>query len=194
MEMAKVIDCKGLACPKPVILTKKELDAIESGEVVSIVDNDTAVQNLQKLSDSMGCKSAVQKKEGLFYVTITKSASNKPQKTENEGPVILVSSDKLGTGDDKLGSILMKSYMFALSEADVIPKTLLFLNSGVKLTTEGTDVLESLKKLQEKGTNIMSCGTCLDFYNLKDKVVIGTVTNMYTIVDAMNKSSNTIKL
>lgn len=192
--MAKVIDCKGLACPKPVILTKKELESMDSGEVTSIVDNNVAVENLKKLSESMGCQSKIEEKEGLFYVTITKSACSTAKKPEGSRPVILVTSDKLGVGDDKLGQALMKSYMFALPEADVLPEAMLFLNGGVKLTTEGSDVLDSLKKLEKSGVEIMSCGTCLDFYNLKDKLIIGTVTNMYTIVERMNGASNTIKI
>lgn len=85
--------------------------------------------------------------------------------------VITVTSDKFGTGDDKLGSVLMKSYFYALSEADRIPADLIFVNSGVKLTTEGSDVIDSIKKLEERGVNVLSCGTCLDFYNLKENFV-----------------------
>lgn len=192
--MAKMIDCKGLACPKPVILTKKELESMDSGEVTSIVDNDTARQNLLKLAESMNCDSKVEEKDGLFYVTISKSKDGAFNKTQNSRPCILVASDKLGVGDDSLGAVLMKSYMFALSEADVIPEYMFFLNSGVKLTTEGSEVLESLSKLQDRGVVIMSCGTCLDFYKLKEKLAVGTVTNMYTIVEKSNSASNTIKL
>jgi selenium metabolism protein YedF len=109
-------------------------------------------------------------------------------------PVILVASEFLGAGDDKLGSMLMKSYMYALTESDVKPKTMLFLNSGVKLTTEGSDSLESIKTLESQGVEIMSCGTCLDFYGLKEKLAVGQVTNMYSIVEKTNGSSNTIRI
>lgn len=192
--MKRIIDCKGLACPKPVILTKKELEAMESGEVVSIVDNDAARENLQKLAESMAYKSKVEQKDNLYYVTIMKSSDCKVVDFHQNKPVIFVGSDKLGNGDDKLGSALMRSYMFALSEADTIPETILFVNSGVRLTTDGSEVLESLSKLKEKGVLMLSCGTCLDFYNLKDKLLIGDVTNMYTIVEKMNNASNTITL
>lgn len=108
--------------------------------------------------------------------------------------VLLVGTDKLGSGDDKLGAALMKSYMYALTENDIKPKTMIFVNGGVKLTTEGSDVIESLKNLHANGVEVLSCGTCLDFYNLKDKLLVGEVSNMYTIVEKMNKASNTIKL
>ena len=92
----------------------------------------------------------------------------------------------MGEGDDALGKILMKSYMYALSESSEIPEELVFLNGGVKLVTEGTEVLDSIKELERKGTKIISCGTCLDFYGLKDKLLTGEVSNMYTIVEIMN--------
>lgn len=199
--MAKTIDCRGAACPKPVIMTKKELDAMQQGSTVSIVDNNVAVENLKKLALSLGCTSSVEVKDGFSYVTITKGKAKaaaeegKPAAPAAAGSlIILVSSDKFGVGDDKLGATLMKSYMYALSESDRIPKTMLFVNGGVKLTTEGSDVLESLQKLNGRGVEIMSCGTCLDFYNLKEKLVVGSVTNMYSIVGKMNGASNTIKL
>lgn len=192
--MPKIIDCKGLACPKPVILTKKELEAMDFGELVSIVDNDTARENLIRLAESMCCKSRVEEKDNLFYVTITKSESCSTPSIEKMNLVILIGSDKLGSGDEKLGTALMKSYIFALSESDMLPRTIMFLNSGVKLTTDGSDVLESLNKLKDMGVEILSCGTCLDFYSLKDKLLIGDVTNMYTIVEKMNNASNTIRI
>lgn len=192
--MKKTIDCRGLACPKPVILTKKELELIEIEETLSIVDNDVARQNLQKLADSMGFKSEIEEKDGLTYVKILKENAHILSDDIEKDQVILIGSNMMGEGDEKLGTALMKSYFYALSELSAVPKTLLFLNSGVFLTTEGSDILDSLHVLEQKGAEIMSCGTCLDFYNLKDKLQIGTITNMYTIVERLNKASNSIKL
>lgn len=109
-------------------------------------------------------------------------------------PVILITSDKFGTGDDKLGTALMKSYLYALTENDVKPAKMFFINSGVKLTSSGTDVLESLNALKNSGVKIYSCGTCLDFYGLKEKLLIGEITNMYSIVENTNIASNVIKI
>ena len=190
----KTIDCRGMVCPKPVILAKKEIEAIDSGDITAIVDNDIAKQNMLKLAQSMTCVAKVEEKDGLFYVTITKNAGCSVMDLGNKNLVIFVGNDKLGLGDDKLGTALMKSYMFALSESNILPHTMLFVNGGVKLTTNESEVLESLNKLQEKGVEIMSCGTCLDFYNLKEKLMVGSITNMYSIVEKMNNALNTIKL
>jgi len=196
--MNNTIDCKGLLCPMPVVKTKKYFDSIQSGECTVVVDNLVAKNNIVKLADGSGYKSVVEEKEKdkLYYIKITKEeciGENEPM-SENRKFTLLISTDKLGLGDDELGTILMKSYVFALSEADFIPSDILFINGGVKLTTEGSSVLDSLKKLSERGANILVCGVCLDFYNIKDKLSVGEISNMYTIVQLMNNADNTIKL
>ena len=224
----KILDCKGFACPKPVILTKKEFENIELSELEVIVDNEAASINVSKFAASIGVNSKLVKKDGLIHVFLTRDQSlsvtgngdastsagtgtgtgvgtTEPTTTSTgsceimdfrskEELVLLVSSDKLGVGDDKLGAALMKSYLYALTESDKKPKVMLFLNGGVKLTAEGSDVIESIKVLEGLGTEILSCGTCLDFYGLKDKLLIGAVTNMYTIIEKMHNATNTIKL
>jgi selenium metabolism protein YedF len=191
----KILDCRGLTCPKPVILTKKELEIAENSEIEVLVDNEAARENVSKYAQSQGYTYNVKEEGKVYHITISreKAVVCSPMSFD-QGPVIVVGTDKLGNGDDKLGAALMKSYMYALSESEVKPETMLFLNGGVKLTTEGSEVLESLKTLLSHGVEIMSCGTCLDFYDLKEKLAVGSVTNMYTIVEKMNKSSNTIKL
>lgn len=191
----KTIDCRGLACPKPVIMTKKELEAIGNGELEVIIDNEAAKENVSKFVQSKGFTYNVTDVENEFHITISKEKNSECCAMNfNQKPVIVVGTDKLGNGDDKLGAALMKSYMFAMAENEIKPESMLFLNSGVKLTTEGSDVIESLNSLKNQGVEILSCGTCLDFYGLKEKLFVGTVTNMYTIVEKMNKASNTIKL
>ena len=194
--MNNIIDCKGLQCPMPVVKTKKYFDSIESGESTIIVDNLVAKNNVVKLAEGSGYKITVEEKEGLYFIKITKEKCEvvNAEIKEKKKFTLVVSTDKLGLGDDKLGDMLMKSYIFALSEADLIPNDLLFINGGVKLTIEDSPVLDSLKKLIERGSNILVCGTCLDFYNIKDKLTIGEITNMYTIVELMNNADNTIKL
>ncbi|MGL4731346.1 MAG: sulfurtransferase-like selenium metabolism protein YedF [Clostridium sp.] len=195
--MSNIIDCKGLNCPMPVVNTKKYFDGIESGVATTIVDNEIAKNNVVKFAENAGFKAEVDEKEGLYYININKGAAegNFEIKDENKKTFsIVVGSDKLGNGADELGNALMKSYMFALSEAEIIPDKLLFLNSGVKLVVKDSEVLESLENLQKRGTEILSCGTCLDFYKLKEDVKIGEITNMYAIIEAMNNSDKTIKL
>lgn len=192
--MSQVIDCKGLKCPQPVINTKKYFDSVESGEAEVIVDNEVAKMNVLKFAESNGFKAEAKEESGIFTVRIIKDECSCKILNDDKKLVIAVTSDKFGSGDDRLGSVLMKSYFYALSEADRIPSDLIFVNSGIKLTTEGSDVIDSIKKLEERGVNVLSCGTCLDFYNLKEKLQAGQITNMYTIVEKMNSADNTIKL
>ena len=198
----RIIDCKGLNCPIPVINTKKYFDEIESGSGIVVVDNEVAKNNIIKFASSNGYSFEVDSKsDEIFEITITKGNSSQnevlkasnDQNIDNKPLTILITSDKFGDGSEELGIALMKSYLFALSEADIIPDNLLFLNAGVKLVVENSPVLESINKLKSRGVNIQSCGLCLDFYGLKENLEIGEVTNMYAIVEIMNKS-NTIKL
>ena len=171
------IDARGLACPKPVINTKKELDNIEQGIVIVTVDNDVAKQNILKLSSSLNCESREEKKQ-----------------EELEDKCIFISSNKMGNGNDELGEVLMKGFIYTLTESKPYPKSILLVNSGVKLSTENYDTIGNLKILEEAGVEILSCGTCLDYYGLKESLKVGSVTNMYTIVDTMKNSSQTISI
>lgn len=195
--MNKIIDCKGMNCPIPVINTKKYFDSIQNGTATIIVDNEVAKNNIIKYAKNNEFDYKAEDKEELFYITISKDNTKCPVEmvdNQNNRPfTIVVGSDKLGEGSDELGIALMKSYLFALSEADVIPDNLLFVNGGVKLVVEEAPTLESIQKLKERGTVIQSCGLCLDFYKLKEKLAVGEITNMYAIIEKMNES-RTIKL
>ncbi len=192
----KIIDCKGLACPKPVILTKKELEGMTEGELKVIVDNAAARENVSRFAKNQGLEYNVNEKDGLYHIIIKKTAQQTCElmNFDNKNLIIMITSDKFGSGEDKLGAALMKSYLYALTESDKKPEKMFFVNGGVKLTCEGTEVLESLESLNSAGVEIFSCGTCLDFYGLKDKLLIGGITNMYTIVESTNGASNTIKI
>lgn len=195
--MSKIIDCRGLKCPEPVIQTKKYFESINEGEGEIIVDNEVAKNNILKYCKNIGYKVELKEQgEGYYRIIANKELQCKCEDISfNNGTVTLViSTNEFGEGSKELGTMLMKSYMFALSESDKIPENIIFLNSGVLLTTKGSEVLDSLRKLQEKGSNILSCGMCLDYYNLKDKLEVGEISNMYTIVEKMNSSNNTIKL
>ena len=187
----------GDACPIPVIKTKKAL-----------VDNETAVKNVTKMAESLGTSVTQEKKsEGEYRILIHPSkdgsgkAGESAEETEicceecatDKGTVVAVSSDRMGDGDDELGRILMKSFLFAVTQLDKLPETILFYNGGAKLTVEGSESLEDLKKMEEQGTVIMTCGTCLDFYGIKDKLAVGTVTNMYSIVETLQNAGKVIR-
>lgn len=190
----KEIDARGLACPQPVIMTKKALEEIEEGEVIAIVDNITAKENVSRLANNLNYEYELSEDQGCHYIKIKKTAATgKPQEKE-DSIVIVITSDKLGQGAEELGKVLMKSYTYALTETSPLPKAVLFLNSGVKLTSEGSEVLENIKKLEEAGVEIVSCGTCLDYYQLKEKLEAGIVGNMYSIIEKMNQAGKVINI
>lgn len=192
------VDARGLACPKPVIMTKKEIDK-GSSDIVTIVDNEIAKENVTKLISKLSFDFDVETVEGDFFIHFTtgdgiateEQAALKP---EFDDLVIYVASDHMGEGNDELGNVLMKGYFYTLTERTPYPKALLFVNGGIKMTVETSPVLDHLRALEEKGVEILSCGTCLDYYNMKDQLAVGGVTNMYTIVDTMNGAKKTIKV
>lgn len=184
----KKIDARGLDCPKPVIKTKKAIE--EYDEIEVIVDNETAAKNVKKLGIKMGAKVTVVKESDSYYkilITDFKKADKKANK-DKEGKVIFVKSALLGEGDQQLGNILIKGFIKTLLEINPLPDKIIFINSGVKLPCENKDVINSLKKLQEKDVEVLSCGTCLDYYNITDKLKVGNVSNMYEIVDSLNNN------
>lgn len=192
------IDARGLACPKPVINTKKELDKIESGIVVTTVDNDIAKENILKLANSLGCETNIIKEEANLISIEIKKGENViiEEKKDNslDDTCVFISSDKMGSGNDELGNVLIKGFIYTLTETKPYPKSILLVNGGVRLSADNEATIENLKILEEAGVEILSCGTCLDYYGLKENLQVGTVTNMYTIVDILKNSSNTISI
>ncbi|MBP2667778.1 MAG: selenium metabolism protein YedF, partial [Firmicutes bacterium] len=186
MTEERGLDCRGLACPQPVIMTKKALDA-EKTPINVVVDNSTAKENVSKFAAANGWGYRVEEQEdGLFHIHMIPPISSgivaKGDEKKRLAPVYLFTQDTLGHGSDELGKILIRSFFTALLEVDPKPKTLLFLNGGVKLTVQGSIVLPSLQKLEQQGVSVLSCGTCLDYYNLKEQLAVGSVTNMFTII------------
>lgn len=193
------VDARGLDCPKPVIQTKKAIENENVDNVLTIVDNKTAKENVSKLAENLNCKFTVEEIGSDFYIDIfkldilTKEAMPEKKPSIHE-TVIVVGKDKLGEGNDELGHVLMKGYFYTLTEVQPYPKAILFLNGGVNLTIESSPVLEHLRILESIGVEILSCGTCLDYYMAKDKLAVGGVSNMFTIVEHMNKAKNTIRI
>ena len=192
----KTIDCRDLACPHPVINTKKALEEPGNAQVTTIVDNDVARQNIALFARNAGYELSVEEKEGACHMTITRPGGpgtlarekkEEPISTSTAPahgrPVYLIISNALGQGSPDLGQVLMKSLFTALVEMDPPPEALLFLNTGVFLTCEGSEVLDHVEKMHAAGTGVLSCGTCLDYYQIKDKLRIGDVSNMLVIND-----------
>ena len=202
--MEKIIDCKGMACPLPVVNAKKAAEELNSGDVLTVlVDNEIAVQNLTRFAEHKGFGVSAEKKTDKEYAVImTVSGTAEAAKEEEvvcvmdsrrKGMLVVLSGNVMGTGDPKLGTSLMKAFVFALTKQDQLPDTILCYNTGAYLTCEGADTLEDLKLLESEGVTILTCGTCLDFYGLKEKLAVGGVTNMYDIVERMEKAAQIIK-
>ena len=188
------VNAIGDACPIPVVKTLNALKELGgAGTVQTLVDNEIAVQNLTRLAESKGCTIETEKRsEKEFCVTITTAGAVAAAEHEEisctvpaakKKTVVVVSADHMGEGSEELGRILIKGFLFALTQQEHLPSTVLFYNGGAKLTTEGSASLEDLKTLEANGVEILTCGTCLDYYGLKDKLAVGGVTNMYVIVE-----------
>ena len=202
--MEKMIDCKGMNCPLPVVNAKKAAEELVAGDVLTVlVDNEIAVQNLTRFAEHKGFAVSAEKKAQKEYaVTMTVSGEAAEAKeeeiacavdTRRKGMLVVLSANVMGTGDSKLGTSLMKAFVFALTKQDQLPDTILCYNTGAYLTCEGADTLEDLKLLESEGVTILTCGTCLDFYGLKEKLAVGGVTNMYDIVERMENAAQIIK-
>ena len=237
----RLIDARGLACPLPVVNTKKAIGEFkEEGILTVLVDNEIAVQNLKKFAAQKGLAAAGEKKSDTQYqVTIQippKPFSTSPtaapvtpqpdqgqpnQKQPNQaqpdqpqpdqpnqpqpdqetctpdsrkkGMVAILSANMMGNGDAKLGKALMKAFIFALTKQDTLPETIVCYNSGAYLTCQGSDSLEDFKNLEAEGVTIVTCGTCLDFYGIKDRLAVGTITNMYEIVEIMEQATSILR-
>ena len=196
------VNAMGDNCPIPVIKTKKAMQEITGPEVIEVlVDNEIAVQNVTKMATSEGGVVTSEKvAEKEFKVTIQMNGAIAPSEEEagcapdkRDNTVVVISSDRMGAGNDELGKVLIKGFIFAVTQLDKLPKAMLFYNGGATLTAEGSDSLEDLKHLEAQGVEIMTCGTCLNYYGLTDKLAVGTVTNMYSIVETMDGASKIIQ-
>jgi selenium metabolism protein YedF len=219
--MEKKIDARGMQCPLPVIEAKKAIDNMtENGWIIITVDNEIAVQNVLKLAKQKEIQAeydVINKDEYKVILQIKETAkqSTNMQKeqshykknssavlqesnseSDNETKkktVVTISSNAMGSGDEAFGKTLMKGFLFALLKQDTLPDIILFYNSGAFIVTEGSDSLEDLKCLEDEGVEIMTCGACLDHYEIKDKVQVGSITNMYSIAEVMLNAGLIIK-
>jgi len=193
----KVIDCRGLACPAPVIATKKVIEEASGVAFRILLDMGAARENVLRFCASKG----VVVNEEIEADSTSLLISGIPQKTlhgnlddKQSSTIILITSDRLGTGSDELGRLLLKNFIIALLELQKQPEKIIFMNSGVFLTTEGSEVSEPLSKLVNSGVEILSCGVCLEYFGVSDKLVVGMTTNMYAIAESVLLSGNAIKL
>ena len=202
--MEKMINCCGQACPLPVVNAKKAAEELNAGDVLTVlVDNEIAVQNLTRFAEHKGFGVSAEKKTEKEFAVVMQIAGDAAEPKAEEvachmdsrrkGMLVVLSANVMGTGDSKLGTSLMKAFVFALTKQEQLPDTILCYNTGAYLTCEGADTLEDLKLLESEGVTILTCGTCLDFYGLKEKLAVGSITNMYDIVERMENAAQIIK-
>ena len=194
------IDCRKLACPQPVLNTKDALDKMESGQLKVLVDNQAAVGNVTRFAQSQGCTVEAAPSGSDFILTVTKGepgeesveAPAKSAAVDQPKMVVKVANQFMGQGSEDLGRILIKAFLKTLSDATLKPDTVIFYNSGVFLTCQGSEHLEAIAALEKSGVNIMSCGTCLDFFNMKEKLAIGAVSNMFEIIEILSSADRVV--
>ncbi len=197
----KTVDCRGLACPQPVMETKKALDASETKEIKVLVDNPTSRENVFRFASSQGYQVSVTEEKGYSALSIRRGDGGKKEdktgdtKTAVEGGLVFfIDSDSMGRGSEELGGILMRAFLHTLGETDIKPEKIILVNSGVKLTCEGSPVLDDLQLISSQGVEILACGTCLNYFGLKEKLRAGRVSNMYEILEALSQATKTVKI
>ena len=201
------VNAIGDACPIPVVKTLNAIKELKGPDTIETsVDNEIAVQNLTRMADKKGCPVKSEKisdKEFKVTIEVGEAALAAPVDTDNvvcelprtgkKNIVVVISSKAMGHGGDELGTALMKGFIYALSQQEQLPTTILFYNGGANIPVEGSVSLEDLKNMEAQGVEILTCGTCLNFYGLTEKLAVGEVTNMYTIVEKMTGADLIVK-
>lgn len=201
------VNAIGDSCPIPVVKTLKAIKELQGADVIeTLVDNEIAVQNLTRMADQKGYAVKSEKlgdKEFKVTVMVGEAAQNQIVETEEvvcalprtakRNTVVVISSKAMGHGGDELGTALMKGFIYALGQQEQLPATILFYNGGASIPCEGSVSLEDLKSMEAQGVEILTCGTCLNFYGLTEKLAVGSVTNMYTIVEKMTGADLIVK-
>jgi len=196
--MSKIVDARGLTCPQPVILTRNALQ--NSPTVTTIVDNATARENVRRMAEKAGATVQVEEQADGIYLHIALADAPQPESAPQAmasaggSLVLVIPGEFMGRGDDELGHVLMRGFFHTLGEVAPLPDTLIFFNSGVKLVVEGSPVLGDLCDLAGQGVEILACGTCLGHYELKDRVAVGQVSNMYAIAETMLGAGKVVSL
>lgn len=198
----KIVDCRGLTCPHPVVETKKAIDGFTGDEIDVIVDNETACTNVTNFAAGLGWTAGKLKREGnLARISLKRGSAASGGGAAviscgAAGPsdyLVYISSDKMGHGDDELGKILMRGFIKSLPDTQRLPKLIIMLNSGVKLAAEGSVVLDDLREYEKRGIEIRCCGTCVDFYGLKEKLRVGKLTNMFEIISTLQSFDKVVQ-
>jgi selenium metabolism protein YedF len=199
----QIADTRGQQCPEPIIAAKKALKESKKGESFKVLtDNQTSLNNLTRFFKDNKTEYSVEESGGVWTITVKKGADDFiqaeikdyciPHFSKGEF-VVAFTSDKMGTGDDELGNLLIVNFIKAIKDLDVLPAKMIFYNRGVMLGKDDSQVLENLREIEKMGVKLLLCATCVSFYSLEEKIHIGTLSNMYEIAQAMASATNVIK-
>ena len=192
----KILDAKGLKCPMPLIETKKALKEIEKDEALKIIiDNETSVKNVEHFLTDNGMEVSRTEKDGIYEIIVNKQDGDledvqaeaycaAPASPDNSYSVMFA-KDRLGEGSEELGNVLVGGFLNTIKEREVLPEKIIFMNSGINLVLKDSPALPLLIELDKKGVDLVSCGTCLDYFDKMDELAVGRVSNMYEILESM---------
>ena len=194
MPRERQVDCRGMLCPKPVIETRNALQAMGKGTLEVLVDKEVSAKNVSRMATRLGCAVAVEERGGEWAVRIEKAGEAAPEESAQAevAPTVFIATRRFGRGYDELGEILRKAFLYSLTQMPEPPSAIVFANSGVELTVEGSEALETLKELVDRGVEIIVCGTCVDYLKLADKVAVGEISNMQEIAETLAASAKVI--
>ena len=201
--MSHTLDCRGMPCPKPVLETKAALEAGHRRLRV-LVDNEASCQNVARFARSQGCAVRIEQTEEACWALELEADAKRTPATGAFSPddyscslpgkhlVYVIAADTMGRGDDQLGRSLLRTFIETIGSVEPLPRRILFYNSGVRLVTTGSPVLEHLRELQSRGVTILACGTCLEFYGLKAAIEVGQISNMHEILGSMTAADQVV--
>ena len=196
------IDARGKACPLPVIETRKALK--EASVVETIVDNKIATENLKKMADQLGYECTIEEQSPTHYTVVISrdgetgvvtadSDEARGIHAPDDSYIVVVTSSMMGTGAEDLGKKLLQTFIYTLTEQDILPEKIIFYNGGVPLVTDDSDSLADLQSLAASGVEVYVCGACLNYYELTERVAVGEITNMFRIVEMMRTAHRIVK-
>ncbi len=199
-----IVDARGQLCPRPIILAKKALnDQNVRDEFILLIDNETSKENVERFLLDNKVQFQTTEKDGHFQLRISKTGAPitadaeaycavEPAKVKTGHTLICFKNDKMGFGNEDLGGLLLKAFVNTIKEVHPLPRTIIFYNRGVLLATESSGLLAPLKELESLGLELLICGTCADFYKIKDQIGVGKISNMYDIVSSLANAGSII--
>jgi selenium metabolism protein YedF len=202
MDAEQVLDCRGLACPQPVIQTRQALDRLEGSCLRVILDNEGSCINVRRFAESQGHAVTSEETEGAYHVRIAKGAGGTAavapavvcDAAEGRRTVVYVSSEGIGRGDDVLGHKLMAAYLDTLAQFAPQVSHVILINAGVKLAVDGSPVLDQIRNLERMGAQVFACGTCLNHFGIADRLHVGSVSNMLAILEVLSAAERVLSL